>query len=463
MPPPTVAERSAAGRRARSETPRERHAELAIPAGRDAIALLEAQAPSRVPELVPIRYRRMLVSAFTFFRGAATVMASDLAGTPRTSLGAQLCGDAHLANFGGFASPERRLVFDLNDFDETHPGPFEWDLKRLVTSFEIAGRDRGFTRTQRQAAVLGAARSYREAMRQFAGMPNLDIWYARLDSQELQTQLERTGDTKSAIALTRAMQKGRARTSMRAFAKLTHEVDGQRRIISDPPLIVPVDELPGETPERDALETAINEIIRAYASTLQHDRRTVLDGFSYVDLARKVVGVGSVGTRCWIVLMQGRDASDPLFLQVKEAQASVLEPHLGTSTYENHAQRVVEGQRLLQSSSDILLGWCRTVDVEGIRRDMYVRQLWDWKTSVDLDTISPGQLLVYARACGWTLARGHARTGDRVALAAYLGKRDVFDRAVAAFAEAYADINERDHAALRAAVDSGRLVAQEAV
>jgi uncharacterized protein (DUF2252 family) len=461
--PPTVAERTGAGRSARVEIPRERHAELPIAPGRDPIALLEAQAVTRVPELVPIRYGRMLVSPFTFFRGAAAVMATDLAGTARTTLEAQLCGDAHLANFGGFASPERRLVFDLNDFDETHPGPFEWDIKRLATSFEIAGRDRGFTAAQCRSAVLESVRSYRGAMRQFATMGNLDLWYARLDAEELQTQLEQRGANKSAIALTRAMQKGRTRDSMRAFAKLTHEVDGQRRIISDPPLIVPIDELEGGRREHDALEAAVSGIIGAYASTLQHNRRTVLDGFSYVDLARKVVGVGSVGTRCWIVLMQGRDADDPLFLQVKEASASVLEPLLGPSEYDNHGQRVVEGQRLLQSSSDILLGWYRAPDVDGAVRDMYVRQLWDWKTTVDLDTISPGQLLAYARACGWTLARGHARTGDRIAIASYLGKRDVFDGAVAAFARDYAELNERDHAALRAAADSGRLVAEEGV
>ena len=367
-----------------------------------------------------------------------------------------------LPNFGGFASPERRLVFDLNDFDETLPGPFEWDVKRLVTSFEVAGRARGFSAPQRQAAMRMAAGSYREAMRQFATMPNLGVWYARLDAEEVEAQLAERGGDKASLALTRSVvDRGRTKDNMRALAKLTRVVDGSRRIISNPPLIVPIEELLPSLDERHALEAGMTDLIGDYASTLQHNRRTVLEGFHYVDLARKVVGVGSVGTRCWIVLMQGRDAQDPLFLQVKEAQASVLEAELGASGYLNHGQRVVEGQRLLQASSDILLGWNRTPGIDGTMRDMYIRQLWDWKTAVDLDSISARGLVAYARACGWTLARGHARTGDRVAIAEYLGKGDVFDTAVAAFAEAYADVNERDHAALRAAVDSGRLVAQE--
>ena len=460
----TVEERVEIGRSARAERPRRSHAEVVSETARDPIALLEAQATSRVPELVPIRYGRMLVSPFTFFRGAAAVMARDLATTPWTSLDAQLCGDAHLANFGGFASPERRLVFDLNDFDETLRGPFEWDVKRLVTSFEVAGRARGFSTAQRQAAMLEAARTYREAMRQFATMPNLGVWYTRLDTEELESQLAERGGDKASLALTRSVvDRGRTKDSVRALAKLTCVVDGERRIISNPPLIVPIEELLRSDDERLAFEARMTGLIDDYARTLQHNRRALLESFHYVHLARKVVGVGSVGTRCWIVLMQGRDAADPLFLQVKEAQASVLEPALGASAYENHGQRVVEGQRLLQASSDILLGWNRTHGFDGLAQDMYVRQLWDWKTSVDLDSISARGLTAYARACGWTLARGHARTGDRIAISEYLGKRDVFDQAIAAFATAYADVNERDHAALRAAVDLGRITAEEGV
>jgi uncharacterized protein (DUF2252 family) len=459
----TPVERAELGREARAETPRQGHAFVAQPTNRDPIALLEAQAVSRVPELVPIRYGRMLVSPFSFFRGGAAIMARDLAAAPTTRLEAQLCGDAHLANFGGFASPERQLVFDLNDFDETHPGPFEWDVKRMVASFEVAGRERGFSKAQRGAAALAAARSYREAMRQFAAMPNLDVWYARLDAQAVESELAERASQKAARALGRAVAKGRTRTSLRALSKLTREVDGVRRIISDPPLLVPIDELLQTDAQRTALEAGMSELTRAYASTVQRNRRTVLESFRYVDLARKVVGVGSVGTRCWIVLMQGRDDGDPLFLQVKEAEASVLEAVLGPSEYGNHAQRVVEGQRLLQASSDILLGWIRMPDLDGQARDMYVRQLWDRKTSANLEVLDPAGLALYARACGWTLARGHARSGDRIPIAAYLGKGDVFDRAVVAFAEAYADLNERDHAALREAVASGRVSAVEGV
>ncbi len=430
---------------------------------RDPVAILEAQAPSRVPELVPLRYGRMLVSPFTFYRGAAAVMAHDLASTPRAGLRAQLCGDAHLANVGGFASPERTLVFDLNDFDETLAGPFEWDVKRLAASFEIAGRDRDFSDAQRSAAVLSAVRSYREWMRTLAQATNLDVWYAHLDVETVQRRLQAQQAKQQAAQVKKAALKARTKDSLKAFAKLTTEVDGERRIVSDPPLIVPAADLAEEAGiPVERLEDVIRQLFREYRHTLQQDRRHLLEEFRMVDLARKVVGVGSVGTRCWILLLVGRDDSDPLFLQVKEAQASVLEPYLGKSEYANHGERVVTGQRLMQATSDIFLGWIHTKDsLDGAERDFYVRQLWDWKTSVDLDAILPKGLELYGEVCGFLLARAHARSGDRIAMSSYLGKSDVFDRALHEFAVAYADQNERDHAALRQAADEGRITVQE--
>jgi uncharacterized protein (DUF2252 family) len=456
----TEAERVASGRAARAATPRTSHAVLQIADGRDPVAILEEQATSRVPELVPIRYGRMLVSAFTFYRGAAAVMAADLATGPRTDLRVQLCGDAHLSNFGGFASPERALVFDVNDFDETLPGPFDWDVKRLAASFEIAGRDREFSDAERRIAVLTVVRSYREAMRSFATMKELDLWYARLDIDALTVELQAQADKNEFKPTAKAAAKARSKDSMKAFAKLARVVDGRPRIISDPPLIVPLHEL---LPDASGVETeeAIRGLLRIYRRSLQYDRRRLLEEFRYGDLARKVVGVGSVGARAWIMLLLGRNDEDPLFLQIKEAQASVLEPYLGRSEFRNHGRRVVEGQRMMQASSDIFLGWIRTpLGIESVSRDFYVRQLWDWKTSVDVATILPRGLELYARACGWTLARAHARSGDRIAIAAYLGKSDVFDRAIAEYTVACADQNDRDHAALRAAADSGRITAQ---
>jgi uncharacterized protein (DUF2252 family) len=457
----TVAERSARGTAARADAPRTSHAGLELAPGRDPVALIDADTPQRVQDLVPIRYGRMLVSPFTFYRGAATIMAHDLAGTPRSGFDVQLCGDAHLSNFGGFASPERSLVFDLNDFDETHPGPFEWDVKRLAASFEIAGRDRGFADGERRAAVLAVVRAYREAMRSFAQMRNLDVWYARLDASRLEAQLREQSDAKAAKRLARGAAKAQTKDSMKAFAKLTHEVDGERRIVSDPPLIVPIEELMDEGDARDATEE-IHELIRVYRRSLRRDRRELLESFRFVHLARKVVGVGSVGTRCWIVLLLGRDDIDPLFLQCKEARSSVLEPVLGKAKFSNHGQRVVEGQRLMQAASDIFLGWLHTnADLDGRPRDYYIRQLWDWKTSLDLEAILPDGLVNYAQACGWTLARAHARSGDRIAIASYLGRNDTFDRALADFAVAYADLNERDYQALLGAARSGRIPMQE--
>jgi len=459
----SVAERAARGRAERSECPRTSHAGFELAPGRDPVTILEAQAPSRVPELVPLRYGRMLVSPFTFYRGAAAVMAHDLASTPRTGLQAQLCGDAHLANVGGYASPERRLVIDLNDFDETLPGPFEWDLKRLATSFEIAGRDRNFSEEQRTKGVLNAVRSYREWMRKLAEMPNLDVWYAHLDVETIEAQLREQQDRQQRKTVARSVAKARTKDSLKAFAKLTTEVDGEPRIISDPPLIVPISELAEEAgiPAQRIFDE-LHDLYRRYRRTLLPDRRHILEQFRWLDIARKVVGVGSVGTRCWIVLLAGKGNDDPLFLQVKEAQASVLEPYLGKSTYSNHGQRVVLGQRLMQSVSDIFLGWVRAeTTLDGTPRDFYFRQLWDWKTSVDLDAILPRGLEIYGDVCGFLLARAHARSGDRIAISSYLGKGDTFDHALLEFATAYADQNERDHAALRQAADEGRITVEE--
>jgi uncharacterized protein (DUF2252 family) len=457
----TVDERAARGRASRAETPRTSHSALEPAADRDPLAILDADNAGRVPELIPIRYGRMLASPFAFYRGAASIMAHDLAPTPRAGIHVQLCGDAHLANVGGFASPERTFVFDLNDFDETLPGPFEWDVKRMAASFEIAARHRGFAASERREAVLTFVRSNREAMRRFATMRNLDLWYSRLDVETLQAELRSTHDEKQARAVERSAARARTKDSMKAFSRLTHEVDGEPRIASDPPLIVPIAEIAADRDAAD-LEHEMRELIRAYRRTLQHDRRQLLERFRYVDAARKVVGVGSVGTRCWILLMLGRDGQDPLFLQAKEARPSVLEPVLGHSDFANHGQRIVEGQRLMQASSDIFLGWIRNKrTLEGAERDFYVRQLWDWKTSVDLETIVPRGLVLYAKACGWTLARSHARSGDSIAIGAYLGKTDTFDLAVADFAAAYADLNEQDYEALAAAARTGAIEATE--
>jgi uncharacterized protein (DUF2252 family) len=455
----TMAERAANGKAAREAVPRSSHRMWAPPPERrDPVELLEAQAATRVSELVPIRYGRMLVSPFTFFRGAAYLMASDLAGTPRTSLHVQLCGDAHLSNFGAFAAPDRRLVFSINDFDETLPGPFEWDLKRLVASFAVAGRDRGFDEKQRTSVNLTVTRSYREAMRGFAQMRILDQWYARLDIDEIRNQWAAEIGKGQLKRFDRNIAKTRAKDSLRAFDKLTHNVDGQPRIAADPPLVTPVEDL--LAPEQaQALAEAIRAMLRSYRRTLSADRRRLLERFRYTHAARKVVGVGSVGTRAWIVLMAGNDDNDPLFLQLKEAEASVLEPFLGKSGFTNHGRRVVEGQRLMQSASDIMLGWLSTPGVDGVNRDFYMRQLWDNKGSALIEAMTPRAMTVYATVCGWTLARAHARSGDAVAIASYLGAAGTFDRALASFAERYADQNERDYAALRNAAESGRITA----
>jgi uncharacterized protein (DUF2252 family) len=457
---PTVAERASRGKAARREVPRRALGEWEAPPARaDPIAILEEQDETRVPELVPIRYGRMLVSPFAFFRGAAAIMAADLADGPRTGLQAQLCGDAHLSNFGIFAAPDRRLTFAVNDFDETLPGPFEWDLKRLVASFAVAGRERGLGRRVRSGVAAAVASSYRGAIRDFASMRTLDLWYARVDVDELAHSFTEQASSADAKRLERDLAKARTRDSLKAFSKLTHVVDGERRIVSDPPLVVPLDELP-EADQRQIAHETVQRLIRDYRRTLSGDRRRLLERFRYVDAAHKVVGVGSVGTRAWIVLMLGRGADDPLFLQAKEAGVSVLEPYLGKSAYSNHGQRVVEGQRLMQAASDILLGWLREKGADNEPRHYYVRQLWDQKGSAATQTMPPRLLEDYGRLCGWTLARAHARAGDPVAIAAYLGKGDVFDKALAGFAETYADQNERDYAALEQAVKEGRVEAE---
>jgi len=401
----------------------------------------------------------MGVSAFTFYRGAALIMAGDLASTPTSGLPVQLCGDAHLSNFGMFGSPERHLVFDINDFDETANGPWEWDVKRLSASVEIGGRDNGFTDEERRTAVLAGVRAYRTAMRSFANMTNLDVWYSHMDMDELMPEIKAQVDPKRAKILEKALAKTRTRDSMQVFTKLTSEVDGEPRIVSQPPLIVPLEELLKED-ERDAMEESLKAVLRSYRKTLETDRRHLLEQFRFVELARKVVGVGSVGTRSWVILLLGQNPSDALFLQAKEAPRSVLERFAGRSEYSNQGQRVVEGQRLMQAASDIFLGWLR--EPRGLEdlnlRDLYVRQLWDWKTSPDVAAMKPSDMALYARLCGFTLARAHARSGDAVAIASYLGTSEVIDRAIAAFAETYADQNERDHAALLDAIATGRIL-----
>jgi uncharacterized protein (DUF2252 family) len=448
------------GKAARANVPRSSHGDWEPPTRRrDPVEVLEEQARSRVPELVPIRYGRMLASPFAFFRGGAAIMAMDLSETPQSGLNVQLCGDAHLSNFGVFAAPDRRLVLDVNDFDETLPGPWEWDVKRLAASFAIAGRDRGFTPKQTRAAVLSAARAYREAMREFAGKGNLDVWYARLDVATLLADLATVAPAKELKAAQRNVAKAHRKNSLKAFDRLVRVVDGEARIISDPPLLVPARELLSEEQNHE-FEERMLELLGRYRESLKGDRRHLFDSYRFVDLARKVVGVGSVGTRAWVILMMGRDGQDPLFLQAKEAEASVLEPYVAQSEFANHGERVVQGQWLMQAASDILLGWLPALGFDDRERDFYVRQLWDGKRSVDVDNLPPEGLEIYARVCGWTLARAHARSGDRIAISSYLGKGDGFDRAIAEFSNRYADQNELDYAALAEAAKSGRIEAR---
>jgi uncharacterized protein (DUF2252 family) len=516
---PSINERRAAGEEARTRTPLSSHSKWGPATDRpDPVALLEEQNRTRESDLVPVRHGRMMVSPFTFYRGAAKIMAADLAETPVAGLGAQLCGDAHLSNFGAFASPERRLLFDLNDFDETLPGPFEYDVKRMAASFTIAARNNGFAKADTRAATTASVRAYREAMAEFAQMRTMEIWYASMGEDEVMAsihamaagtaqqekaakrqekaakqreaagkrakapkkqekqaakqekadkQQEKADKQQEKVARTAAKRaektvaKARTRDSLQALSKLGELVDGQYRIVSQPPIVVPLRDLAATygLSAREA-EKAIRDQFRAYRQTLPDDRRHLLERFQVVDAARKVVGVGSVGTRAFIVLLQGRDAQDPLFLQIKEATASVLEPYVRRSRYRQHGERVVQGQRMIQAASDIYLGWTIGLDVQ---RHFYWRQLRDMKGSALVEGMVPLGLTFYARMCGWTLARAHARSGDPVAIAEYLGQTDAFDKSITDFSERYADQNERDYEAFVNAVKSGRLEAAEGV
>ncbi len=461
----TVEERLARGRAARQNAPRSSHGDWKpAPDRRDPVALLEEQAATRVQELVPIRYGRMLVSPFTFYRGGALIMAADLAGTPTSGITVQLCGDAHLSNFGLFGTPERRLLFDINDFDETLPGPWEWDVKRLAASFEVMGRDRGFSASDRSSIVMAGVQEYRDRIRQAAEMGTLTAWYEHLEAGILlkmvrrEVRVKRVGRQEGRAAHD-VVAKARTRDSTRVLAKRADNIGGELRIVADPPLIVPIEDLIQPGTEWEDPAPVIKRLLNAYRRSLGRQHHP-LEEFRYVHAALKVVGVGSVGTRCYILLLIGRDQDDPLFLQVKEAQPSVLERFLGRSAYPHSGERVVAGQRLMQAASDIFLGWQSIKGFDGVRRDYYVRQFHDWKGSVDVDNLLVPGTALYARLCGATLARAHARWGDRIAIASYVGKGDRFDEAIATFAAAYADQNERDYAAFKAAVDSGRLVAR---
>ena len=470
---PSVADRRARGLEARDRAPLSCHTGWAPAADRpDPVGLLQDQDATREPDLVPVRHGRMLVSPFTFYRGAAKIMAADLAATPTAGLDVQLCGDAHLSNFGVFASPERELLFGLNDFDETLPGPFEYDVKRLAASFTIAARNNGFSKAHTKAATLASVAAYREAMAGFAQMGRLEVWYAHLTEDELlqamrsaakgaTTQKQTKAARRAEKQAEKAAAKARTRDSLQALSKLGELVDGRYRIVSQPPIVVPMRDLEATYGlSGEQFERVIHEQFRAYRATLQDDRRRLLEQFQIVDMARKVVGVGSVGTRAFIVLLQGRDQHDPLFLQVKEATASVLEDYLPRSRYKQHGERVVYGQRLLQAASDIFLGWTKGIQAN---RHYYWRQLRDMKGSAEVEAMAPVGLRFYAGICGWTLARAHARSGDPVAIAAYLGKRDTFDRSITDFAQRYADQNERDYQAFAAAIHSGRLEVLEGV
>ena len=451
---------AAAGKAARRLAPLESHWDFSAAASRDPVGLLLGQAKSRVPELVPVRHGRMLVSPFAYYRGAALPMAADLAGMRSPGLRVQLCGDAHLLNFGAFASPERRLVFDLNDFDETLPGPFEWDVKRLVASMAVAGRDNGLGAKKRRRVALATAAAYRTAMREFAAMAVLDVWYARFDVEDALARLRSDMPKKAVRRAKTQMAKARTRDSTQALAKLTTVTDGQRQIVSDPPLIVPIEELADHL-DVDAVYWFLRRLFTGYTATLPAYRRPLAQRFTLARVARKVVGVGSVGTETWIMLMEPDDGLEPLLLQAKQAQRSVLAGYAGQSEYRNQGERVVTGQQLMQAVSDIFLGWQPApLPGRGSAGYYYLRQLRDWKYSADIEDMNAAAMTGYGRMCGWTLARAHARTGDRIAIAAYLGRSDTFDQAVADFAETYADQTERDHTALADAVASGRVQAQ---
>ncbi|HVX20325.1 MAG TPA: DUF2252 domain-containing protein [Acidimicrobiales bacterium] len=460
----TPQERMEVGKSLRGQAPRSSHADLSLGPDRpDPVALLEEQAASRVPDLVPVRHGRMMESEFAFFRGAAVVMAADLAGTPRTGVITQICGDAHLCNFGLFGSPERHLVFDLNDFDETYPGPWEWDVKRLAASIAIAGRARGFSTAQRRRAVLQTANGYRAEMQSLASLGHLDAWYQHVDADDVLASVAPALRPPNRKQVQQLLAKARSHDSLQALGKLTRTVDGQVRIVSNPPVVVAVEDMLSEADAARAAEVLM-EVAEAYRATLRPDVRNLFARYQLVHVAHKVVGVGSVGTRAWVGLFLGRDGRDPLFIQAKEAQASVIERFLPAEPGAGHnGERVVAGQHLMQAVSDLFLGWARTVGFDGQERDFYLRQLRDWKGSFDPQTAEPVGLALYGQLCGATLARAHARSGDRMVIAGYLGNGPTFDRAIAEFAEAYADQNARDYAAFRAAIDEGRIAARPGV
>jgi len=468
-PRPTPEQRAASGKAARARAPLESHADFRPAKSRDPVGLLVSQAETRVPELVPIRHGRMLVSPFAFYRGAALIMAADLNSTAASGLQTQLCGDAHLSNFGAYASPERRLVFDINDFDETLDGPFEWDVKRLAASMIIAARENGFSKKQSQKAALAAVETYRTAIRDFASQSILAVWYAHLNIEDALVEYKATlsrrklKQSKSALKKTQArLAKARSRDSLQAIGKLTSVVDGNRQIRSDPPLIMRLDDMKDLDPE--VMRARLGTLMQTYRKTLPSDRRHLLDHFTITDIGHKVVGVGSVGTRAWVLLLEAGVEKDALVMQAKQAGPSALSGFAGESQYHNNGQRVVAGQHLMQASSDIFLGWFRARPMGGARyQDYYVRQLRDWKMSAVIEEMTPQSMQVYARLCGWTLARAHARSGDRIAISAYLGRSNRFDIAVTDFAETYAGQNERDHAVLAAAVADGRVEAQSGV
>ncbi|MGW4032602.1 DUF2252 domain-containing protein [Streptomyces sp. NPDC004838] len=459
VPRPSPRERAERGKAARKKIPRSDHGDFAPGEGRpDPVQVIEEQSAARVRELIPIRYGRMTESPFRFYRGAAAIMAGDLASTPDSGITAQLCGDAHMMNFRLLGSPERRLVFDVNDFDETLPGPWEWDVKRLAASLVIAGRENGYSGKERADIVRATVRHYRERIRAFAGMGNLEVWYDHGDTEELQSLADRQLDARGRGNVSKAMTKARTRDSLQAFEKLTRLRDGKRRFVPDPPLIVPIEEALRGT-EADLIGRELHDLVDRYGRSLSTERRHLLREYHLADIARKVVGVGSVGTRCWVLLLLGKDDEDPLILQAKEADHSVLAVHVGASEYDNQGQRVVVGQRLMQAVGDVFLGWDRVMGTDGRRRDFYVRQLHDWKGILEPQDMVPNGMRVFGELCGRTLARAHARSGDRIAIAAYLGAGDSFDVALSRFAESYADQNERDHRALVAAVRSGRVTA----
>jgi uncharacterized protein (DUF2252 family) len=464
VPPLDRADREEWGRSLRGSVPRSEHAEFAVgPDREDPLALLRSQDAARVAELLPIRYGRMAASPFAYYRGAALPMASDLARTPRTGITTQVCGDAHLSNFGAFASPERRLVFDVNDFDETLPGPWEWDVKRLAASLEIAGRGNGFPREARTEVVRASVAAYRKGMREFAAETALAVWYTPADIDDVRARFGSQIKGAQAARFTKAVDKARTKDNLGALSRFAGTTDGEPRIQADPPLIVPVRDLADAGSDPEAVVAQISDMVGAYRETLETERRVLLDRYRLVDVARKVVGVGSVGTRSWMLLMLGGVPTDPLFLQAKEAGPSVLERYVGAGPFENMGQRVVVGQRMMQAAGDIFLGWVRVSGFDGRTRDFYVRQLRDWKGSADVDAMTPKGMRAYGEICGWTLARAHARTGDPVSLAGYLGSGSSFDTAVREFASVYADQNERDHAALVEAIADGEVQAQEGV